>query len=166
MVVGQRTNQRDSIRSPKRRAVEVRKQPVAQLRIAPEDAERRLTIGPNLARRSMSVGPCVREEQSHLRPANVEFGTGWVRQCGSPKKATDVEAGKRGTRHDPAERATQAGRHVRKGAGGITAPMHRGPLRARIAGTSPDQAVTMDLFRRIKDGALVKQGIQVVQLLG
>src|SRR5436305_10246678 len=100
IVVDQRTNQWDTVGGPKRRAVQVGKQPVAQLRIAPKDAERRLTIGPWLARRGMPVRPGVREEQSHLRPAHVQFRTWRVRQRGYIKKAADDENGKSHTRKD------------------------------------------------------------------
>src|SRR5439155_21043546 len=94
MVVEQRTNQWDTIDGPKRRAVQVGKQPVAQLRIAPEDAEGRLPVGPGLSRSGMSMGPGMREEQSHLRPTHVQFRAGRVRQCRYRKKAADVKAGK------------------------------------------------------------------------
>src|SRR5881398_3373258 len=165
MVVDQWTNQWDTVDGPKRRAVQVGKKPVAQLRIAPEDAEGRLPVGPGLSRSGMSMGPGMREEQSHLRPAHVQFRAGRVRQCRYRKKAADVKAGKGRARQDPAERAAQTGRHVGKGACGIAAPVHGISLRAGVSRASPDEPVIVYLFGRLKDSPLVKQRIQVVQLL-
>src|SRR5213079_2290150 len=114
----------------------------------------RLTVCPRLARCGVPMGPSMREEQSHLRPAHIQLGTGRVRQSGNTKKAADIEAGEGRARHDPAERAAQAGRHVFEGACGIAAPVHRSALRARVARTSPDQAVVVYFHRRLKDGTL------------
>ena len=114
----------------------------------------------------MSVRPGVREEQSHLSPADVELRTGGIRQRGNSKKAANVEAGKRGARQDPTERAAQTRGHVGKGAAGIAAPVHGIPLGAGVARTSPDQAVAVDITRRVKDRLLIEQWIEVVQPLG
>src|SRR3989442_3881626 len=44
--------------------------------------------------------------------------------------------------------------------------MHRVSLRPGITGTPPDEAVAVDLFRRLEDRPLVEKRIQVVELLG
>ena len=44
--------------------------------------------------------------------------------------------------------------------------MHWVSLRSRVTGTTPDEAVAVNRLRRLEDGPLVEQRIEIVQLLG
>src|SRR5207237_5036688 len=118
--------------------------------VFPENRERGLTVGPRLARRGMPVGASMREEQAHLRPPNIEFGAGRIGERRNPKEATHVEAGEGRSREDPAQGATQTGRHVIEGTTGIATPLHRVSLRPGVLATPPDATLAVDLSRYLQ----------------